>query len=85
MFVYKIIASRCIVYLPYQFIIRSKTRIREKQIIYDNQIFVQNQAIVGMIANRYAEAKKKSDKVNLKLIINRAECEYHLSTGTIKK
>ena len=64
--------------------IGSKTLTRGKQSIYDNKIRVRNQVIAGVITDRYSEAKKISDKVNLKLIINRVECEFHVSTGTIK-
>ena len=64
--------------------IGSKTRTRAQQGIYDNTIRVRNQVIAEVITNRYSEAKKNSNKVNLKLIIHRAECEHHLSSGTVK-
>ena len=53
--------------------------------MYKNKIRVRNQVIADIITKRYVEAKKNSDKVNLKMIINRAECEYHLTLGTIKE
>lgn len=51
--------------------IGSKACVREKQIIYNNKIFVCNQGIASIITDCYAEVKKKTDKINVKLIINR--------------
>lgn len=53
--------------------------------MYDNNIRVRNQAIVHFITNCYSGAKKISNKVNVNLITNRVEYEYHLTPCKIKQ